>query len=163
MERKKILKRLEELDKIYDPIKEKLNDSIMKGDMLSKVALENELAPYFDEISKIDPKIVGAANHYMKPNKVVDKVGKLTKAGLKGLGKLLGPVTGLAAAAYSGDLNAAVPMGMEVESLGPKKDSLDYNIENPESKLNQLLMKNDENDKEGLENLKKLLIESMRK
>lgn len=45
---------------------------------------------------------------------------------------VVGPLLGVAAAGYSGDSSAAIPILNEAESLGPEQGSEDYEIENPQ-------------------------------
>jgi hypothetical protein len=45
---------------------------------------------------------------------------------------IIGPLLGVAAAGYSGDSSAAIPILNEAESLGPEQGSEDYEIENPQ-------------------------------
>lgn len=45
---------------------------------------------------------------------------------------IIGPLLGIAAAGYSGDSSAAIPILNEAEPLGPEQGSEDYEIENPQ-------------------------------
>lgn len=45
---------------------------------------------------------------------------------------IVGPILGAAAAGYSGDSSAAIPILNEADSLGPEQGSEDYEIENPQ-------------------------------
>lgn len=89
---------------------------------------------------KIDTKAVQkviSGDDFTKQLAKKRALNKLMKKGLAGgakmLGAITGPIGGIISAMATGDVNAAVPLGFEVEGVGPEKGSPASILENPEA------------------------------
>lgn len=153
--------KIKQLQKMIDISRNKMHKSIADG--TSEWFLHSaDMDKYVNELDKLskgeDALSVGKL---LRNQPKVNALKKLSKTI-----PVAGTLLGIGSALYSGDLNAALPMGMEIDSLGSPKGTFEGDLERGDispDMLNKIIseQQNPENDNDekklSLEKLQQLL------